>query len=75
MAAKAGKKQVTLTQALAQFLAKTLLPDLKARAAEPAVNEALQRQWQAEKAAKRTADGFFSEWLQGFSAGHRRWKY
>ncbi len=58
MAAKAGKKQVTLTQALAQFLAKTLLPDLKARAAEPAVNEALQRQWQAEKAANRTADGF-----------------
>ena len=58
MAAKAGKKQITLTQALAQFLAKTLLPDLKARAAEPAVNEALQRQWQAEKAANRTADGF-----------------
>jgi hypothetical protein len=58
MAGKASKKQITLTQALAQFLAKTLLPDLKARAAEPAVNEALQRQWQAEKAANRTADGF-----------------
>lgn len=58
MAGKTGKKQVTLTQALAQFLAKTLLPDLKARAAEPAVDQALQRQWQAEKAANRTADGF-----------------
>lgn len=55
---RGSKKQLTLTQVLAQFLAKTLLPDLKNRAKDPAVNAALMRQWQAEKAAHRTADGF-----------------
>lgn len=58
MAGRTSKKPVTLTQALAQFLAKTLLPDLKERAKHPAVNAALTRQWEAEKAASRTADGF-----------------
>jgi hypothetical protein len=54
-----------MTQALAQFLSKPLLPDLKARAAEPAVNQVLERQWQAEKAANRTGDGR--------DAGHNEW--
>jgi hypothetical protein len=56
-----GKKQVTLTQALSQFLGKTLVPDLKVRAAERSVEGALRRQWQAEKDGKRTADSFI-EW-------------
>jgi len=55
MAGKGSKKPVTLTQALAQFLGKTLLPDLKERAKQPAVAAALARQWQAEKAGNRTA--------------------
>jgi len=60
MAGKGSKKQLTLTQALGQFLGKTLLPDLKERARQTAVHEALTRQWQAEKAANRTADGFLA---------------
>ncbi|MEP6651902.1 MAG: BREX-2 system adenine-specific DNA-methyltransferase PglX [Myxococcales bacterium] len=55
-----SKKQLTLTQALAQFLTRTLLPDLKERAKHPAVNAALMRQWQAEKAAHHTADAFLA---------------
>lgn len=58
IAGKAKRKVVTLTQALAQFLAKQLLPDLKTRAADPGVSAALTRQWEAEKKANRTADGF-----------------
>ncbi len=58
MAGKGNKKQITLTQSLAAFLGKTLLPDLKARAGDEAVDGALKRQWEAEKAAKRTADGY-----------------
>lgn len=63
MAGKGSKKHVKLTQALAQFLGKTLLPDLENRAKHPAVDAALKRQWQAEKAANRTADGFLA-WEQ-----------
>jgi hypothetical protein len=63
MAGRGSKKQVTLTQALAHFLGKTLLPDLKTRAQHPAVAAALMRQWQAETGANHTADGFLA-WEQ-----------
>src|SRR5688500_6034031 len=51
-------KTLTLTQALSQLLDKTLLPDLQARAAEPAIEAALQHRYQGEKKAERTASSF-----------------
>ncbi|MCG5052484.1 MAG: BREX-2 system adenine-specific DNA-methyltransferase PglX [Myxococcales bacterium] len=55
------KKTLTLTQALASFLSRVLLPDLKERAEQGGVKAALQRQHAAEVEGKRTADGFL-EW-------------
>jgi hypothetical protein len=56
---KAGK---TLTQEMAGLLAKTLIPDLTARARQPAIERALRQRWEAEKAGSRTAAGF-DEWV------------
>ena len=56
---KAGK---TLTQEMAGLLAKTLIPDLTARARQPAIEHALCQRWEAEKAGSRTAAGF-DEWV------------
>ena len=56
---KAGK---TLTQEMAGLLANTLIPDLTARAKQPAIEHALRQRWEAEKAGSRTAAGL-DEWV------------
>ncbi|MFO0575661.1 MAG: BREX-2 system adenine-specific DNA-methyltransferase PglX [Polyangia bacterium] len=49
---------VPLTKALGQLLDKTLLPDLRRRAADPAVEAALRQRHADDKKARRTADRF-----------------
>jgi hypothetical protein len=49
------KAPLSRTQILAGFIDKTLLPDLRARATEPAVAETLRARWDFERAHKRTA--------------------
>lgn len=55
---KAAAAEVPLTRALAQLLDKTLLPDLRRRAADPAVDAALRQRHADDKKARRTADKF-----------------
>lgn len=55
---KAAAAEVPLTRALAQLLDKTLLPDLRRRAADPAVDAALRQRHADDKKARRTADRF-----------------
>ncbi|WP_163782745.1 BREX-2 system adenine-specific DNA-methyltransferase PglX [Myxococcus vastator] len=60
-----GKKkggERTLTQELAAFLSKVLVPDLRERAKVPEVHNALEKRYQYEKAANRTAEHFV-EWV------------
>lgn len=62
---KGKKKQAekTLTQEMKALLAKVFMPDLEARAKQPAVEQALRERWQAEREAKRTADEF-KDWVE-----------
>jgi hypothetical protein len=47
---------------MAGLLANTLIPDLTARAKQPAIEHALRQRWEAEKAGSRTAAGL-DEWV------------
>ncbi len=56
MARGRAKSQRSLTEEMAALLAKELLPDLVERADQQGVQAALRERWEAEKAARRTAD-------------------
>ncbi len=61
MATPRRKAPLSRTQALAALVERTLLPDLRARAAEAAVAEALRERWEYERAHRRTA-ATLDEW-------------
>lgn len=61
MAAPRRKAPLSRTQALAGLVERTLLPDLRARAAEPAVADALRERWEYERAHRTTA-ATLDEW-------------
>lgn len=61
MATPRRKAPLSRTQALAGLVERTLLPDLRARAAEPAVADALRERWDYERAHRRTA-ATLDEW-------------
>lgn len=61
MATPRRKAPLSRTQALAGLVERTLLPDLRARAAEPAVADALRERWTFERAQRRTA-ATLDEW-------------
>ena len=62
---RGGKKkgERTLTQELASFLSKVLVPDLAERAKAREVRQALEKRYLHEKAANRTAEHFV-DWME-----------
>src|SRR5688572_25687202 len=55
MASPRRKAPLSRTQVLAGLVEATLLPDLRARAKEPAVADALRERWEYEHSQKHTA--------------------
>jgi hypothetical protein len=61
--ARRSAQPETLTKALARLLTGTLLPDLRARTAEPAVQKALQERYEAERKERKTGATFI-DWRE-----------